>query len=69
MGKKCVLCNQDDSNDSKDGIPVHRFCWYRWLEVTHQGKEKKAIQSLHDLQQKMNRIRNVTMNQHKDFKF
>ena len=64
---KCILCSKPDSDDSKDGIPIHKVCWYHWLEVTHEGNVEKAVQSLHELYKQMGLIRSRSMNRHKDF--
>lgn len=67
---KCVLCNKQDPDDSKDGIPIHKSCWYTWLEVgTHKGNVQLAIQSLHELYKKINLEKNKSMNHHKYFNF
>lgn len=67
---KCVLCNKLDSDDSKDGIPIHKSCWYSWLEVgTHKGDVQLAIQSLHELYKKINLDKNKSVDRHKDYKF
>ena len=34
----CVICHLPGADDTKDGIPIHRKCWW-WL-VEDQGGEK-----------------------------
>jgi len=66
---QCTLCNKPDSDDSKDGIPLHRTCWYSWLVQTHDNDVDAAVEGLHELVKQMSLIRHRSLNHHKDIRF
>lgn len=34
----CAICNQPHANDTKDGIPINKKCWYDLVDK--EGVEK-----------------------------
>jgi len=53
----CLLCNKPDPDDTKDGIPIHKECWYEWVADPHKGDLIEATKGLHDIQNQLELIR------------